>query len=126
MEKNEKNLLNESELEQVAGGVGLPGLMSFEDVTAVLKKAGDRAWACSEFVFGGGRQSNLHDHINWAEKATDNESRLNNINAAFNDMGSCPGDVKYCNLSQEDYSYIHDRLTIAKNNTWSFKPHIIA
>lgn len=126
MSELEKNMINDEELEKVNGGFTIPGKYSFEQVTAILKEAGDRAWACSDFYFGGGRQSDLHDHINWAEKASDKTTRFDNICKAIADMGTCPADVRYCKLSQDDYKYIKDRLDLAYNSTKTFTPKIIA
>ena len=126
MSELEKNMINDEELEKVNGGIGVVGRPTFEQCTQLLKEAGDIAFACSQSYWGGGRRSDLHDHINWAEKASDNTTRFTNVCKAKEDMGTCPDDVKYCKLSPENYNFIKSNLDIVYNATKTYNPRILA
>lgn len=112
--KNEMFKMNDSELETVAGGMSIPGLgLSFEACTALLKEAGDRAYACSEFTLGGGRFSHLHSCISSAEHAGTNENRSGSLNGACAELAKYPS-IPYVKLTQSDYEYIKLRLDKVK------------
>ena len=124
MADEKKVEMNEKDLENVAGGFTPPvptfGILTFDQCTPLLTEAGNRAYSCSDYTLGGGRWSNLHSHINAAEKTTDKDYRIQMVAKALEDLEAALGTMKY--LTQQDYEYIKTRLDqVYDSLTWKPK-----
>lgn len=92
--------LTDEELKQVSGGIKIGGDDHFEEVTQLLKDAGDRAWAKL-----GGSTDGLWYYINQAEKTTSSVTRKQNIQLALNSL-----EYSKNSLAAEDYNFIKEKL----------------
>ena len=103
-EENKIIQLNDKEAKQASGG---SRDFIFDEVTQLLKDAGDRAWAAL------GYRNQLWSVINKAQFKTSALSRMIAIDAAIDEL---EGSWKN-RLSPEDYDFIHQKLIVSLQMT---------
>ncbi|MBQ0036922.1 MAG: hypothetical protein KBT35_08410 [Firmicutes bacterium] len=96
LEKNKTVQLDDEEVKQVSGG----GDYCFDEVTQLLKDAGDRAWAAL------GYRNELWKTINKAQFSSKVLTRMIAIDEAIDELEGSWKD----SFSSEDYDYIYQKL----------------